>query len=354
MEESKSSGKRVSHTALLETSSKRACVSRSETDLIRSHFITTDDFEWKLTCVDPITFRNMIRIMCGILLQCKFYIERSDEFSGVVIGSLNPTKVCMLHTTFECTVDVSAGTPVDRLSFCLDLEMFYNILGELSAKHILEIVQRKNSDSITVLMYQEDNPMDRSKTELQNLMCDEERYSMKEAKSLIGIDLPVSALKNICKQGVNKKFNSRYIQFHVQVLRSEYEHNASTEGSDALVYTKLFLAIRIVGERMDYSRMFTSLVNQEGNNSEQISVRVYPNTTSAPEEDLVDLYKESYPTKYLNAFLRHMEREEIHIALTLGGEPIILKYSFGTDKSTMYAFLAPAAGGEDDLPDDDE
>lgn len=313
------------------------------------------DCKWRVVISDPQIFRTKIRIMSSVLVQSHFYLNASENFSGLCIEAMDPRKVCMIQAKFECVVETNLSEEeLDKETFCIEMDTFNTLMQDIQPNHMLEILRVNGEADIVLLIYEATDKSDQITFRVKTLEETEQRLRMRKLVSPRGVDIEVSTLRNNCK-------TFRHIgATDVQLALLEAKHNNITE-----TYVSLMAEGNTVSASYCYLSEMTKDSDGESSTSDsavligEVScVRVLTRgeqqgSSIPPGVKFKKIYCEKFQCQYLNFLLKHMDKQKIHLSLS-ENNPLVLLYTLGNNQSYIQAMLAQCIKTEDTDPDTDD
>lgn len=294
---------------------------------------------WKIVFPTPSTFKNMIKIVAGVLCEANIQLIKSDEFEGLLIESLHSSHVCLIIASYAQGIQCSPVLNLEQQKFKLKTDKLKRMLDELDVNNILEMYREVNSDDI--VLRQVDEVGSRSQTYTLHTLADVDKsHNIKNIESAIGVDLCVLTLKSFCKTSKDLGAN------HVQLLVNKWEHNGmehmclvlDSDSTDGSIKYEFYCVIK------------RDTVETKGNVSESYCIRAVTDGTAGTfegKEHADVVFDHKFSCEYMNCVLRNMERDTIHMSLAQNS-PLIIKYSLGDDQSDIKVVVSPMISGVDE------
>ena len=294
---------------------------------------------WKIVFPTPSTFKNMIKIVAGVLCEANIQLIKSDEFEGLLIESLHSSHVCLIIASYSQGIQCSPSLNVEQQKFKLKTDKLKRMLDELDVNNILEMYREVDSDDI--VLRQVDDLGSRAQTYTLHTLADVDKsHNIKNIESAIGVDLCVMTMKSFCKTSKDLGAN------HVQILVKKWEHNdmehmclvLDSDSTDGSIKYEFYCVIK------------RDTVETKGNVSESYCIRAVTDGTVGSfegKENAETVFDHKFSCEYMNCVLRNMERDTIHMSLSQNS-PLIIKYSLGDDQSDIKVVVSPMISGDTD------
>lgn len=293
---------------------------------------TERPFDWKLTLSTPQTFKTLLSIVEPTVSNVPFQVCMDDDddgegagFTGLRMDAMNSSKVCMVKTAYRCQVEVS--TVLCNPSFCVKTDLLKNMLRDVDASHVVEIIRYRGSDKLAILGYSADSN-DMSDSELCMLHDDTDIHELDMFNLTFNyvVEIELDRLKKVCH--IATSINSSVVEFSV----------GTPVGKDSDHY----FTIRAEGEGCSVSKVYHGKTAQPEGGEQRLSVGSGAATTGGCEgrHELVNHFKGAFPTVYLSGVLKSMERQTIQLYMN-PGMPLVLHYGLGDEMSYIKIVLAP-------------
>jgi hypothetical protein len=294
---------------------------------------------WKIVFPTPNTFKNMIKIVAGVLCEANIQLIKSDEFEGLLIESLHSSHVCLIIASYAQNIQCDESLMVEQQKFKLKTDILKRLLDELDSNSVLEMYREVNSDDI-ILRQVNDYGLRSQKYTIHTLAEVDKSHNIKDIESAIGVDLCVLTMKSFCKTSKDLGAN------HVQILVKKWEHNEMehmclTLDSDSTSASMMYEFYCVIKR---------DTVEVTGNVSESYCIRAVTDgsTGSFEGKEFAEVvFDHKFSCEYLNCVLRNMERDTIHMSLSQNS-PLIIKYSLGDDQSDIKVVVSPMIIGDTD------
>jgi hypothetical protein len=314
-------------------------VSKKCAPFLMNAYSSFADCDWRVVIADPQIFRTKIRIMSSVLVQSHFYLDASENFSGLCIEAMDPRKVCMIQAKFECVVETDLSQDeLDKQTFCIEMDTFNTLMQDIHPTHMLEILRVKGEADIVLLIYEATDKSDQITFRVKTMQETEQRLRMKKLVSPRGVDFDVSTLRNNCK-------TFRHIgATDVQLALLEAKHEGVTE---------TYLSLMAEGHTVSASYCYLSEMTRDKEDTDSSDIigevsciRVLTRgeqriSMSTLQEGIKfkKIYCEKFQCQYLNCLLKHMDKQRVHLSLS-EKNPLVLLYTLGNNRSYIQAMLA--------------
>lgn len=293
---------------------------------------------WKIVFPSPNTFKNMIKIVAGVLCEANIQLIKTEEFEGLLIESLHSSHICLIIASYTQSIQCSPGLNIEGEKFKLKTDVLKRMLDELDANSVLEMYREVNNSDI-VLRQENDFGLRSQVYTIHTLAEVDKSTNIKNIESAIGVDVCVLTMKSFCK--TSKDLGAT----HVQILVKKWEH-------DGMEHMCLTLDSDSTSASIKYE--FYCVIKRDtveimGTVSENYCIRAVTDGSVGSfegKEDAEVVFNHRFSCEYLNCVLRNMERDTIHMSLSQNS-PLIIKYSLGDDKSDIKVVVSPMIVGDD-------
>lgn len=293
---------------------------------------------WKIVFPSPNTFKNMIKIVAGVLCEANIQLIKSEEFEGLLIESLHSSHICLIIASYTQSIQCSPGLNIEGEKFKLKTDVLKRMLDELDANSVLEMYREVNNSDI-VLRQENDFGLRSQVYTIHTLAEVDKSTNIKNIESAIGVDVCVLTMKSFCK--TSKDLGAT----HVQILVKKWEHDGMEHMCLALDSDSTSASIKYEF----YCVIKRDTVEIMGTVSENYCIRAVTDGSVGSfegKEDAEVVFNHRFSCEYLNCVLRNMERDTIHMSLSQNS-PLIIRYSLGDDKSDIKVVVSPMIVGDD-------
>lgn len=294
---------------------------------------------WKIVFPSPASFKNMIKIVAGVLSEANIQLVKTDEFQGLLIESLHPSQVCLIIASYAQSIHCSPSCNVEQQKFKLQTNVLKRFLDEMDMNNVVELYREVNSDDV-ILKQVNDFGLRSQLYTIHTLADVDKSFNIKDIDSAIGVDLCVLTLKSFCK--TSKELGAN----HVQIVVKKWEHEGmehmcltldADSGSACMMY-EFYCVIK------------RDTVEVTGNITESYCIRAVTDGSEGSfegKENAEIVFDHKFSCEYLNCVLRNMDRDSIHLCLSQNS-PLIIKYSLGDDQSDIKVVVSPMNTGEEE------
>jgi len=307
-----------------------------------------ENFDWRIRISAAATFRTFIGVLKEILINCNFYLEKTDTFQGVCVDSVDPSIVCMVKARFECTIE-SEGS-VEGESFCVPMETLKTLLKD--SGDMMEIVRYpETAPDIFLHSYDRKDPLNCTTSRMRNIDDGGLALPMDAIGSQHIVEIELPDLKSMVKTARDLK--ATHMRFTIEVPATRDADGileATHPDENGIVHT--FFTIGIETESAGMDRTFHSVTQVEIGEDGEMTIRALSTAQDDTEENtkfdnLVEKFNELYSTTYLDLMLKSMDRERVQLFMAKE-MPLIVKYGLGSDMSYLKVILAPKNSISDD------
>lgn len=299
----------------------------------------TKELLWKIVFPSPASFKNMVKIVAGVLSEANVQLVKTDEFQGLLIESLHPSQICLIIASYAQTIQCGDNVNLESCKFKLQTNVLKRFLDEMDLNNVVELYREVDSDDI-ILKQLNDFGLRSQVYTIHTLADVDKSINIRDIDSAIGVDLCVITLKSFCK--TSKELGANY----VQILVKKWEHNGmehmcltldADTGSACMMY-EFYCVIK------------TDTVETSGQVTESYCIRAVTDNSEGTfegKEFAEIVFDRKFSCEYLNCVLRNMDRDSIHLCLSQNS-PMIIKYSLGDDQSDIKVVVSPMNTGEED------
>lgn len=278
--------------------------------------------EWQITFDQTQSLRTMFEVVGNILTRINVRITKTTDSNRpfLCIDSIDPQHVCMIKARLQCEKSMNLN---EEKEFCVDANIINSCLKNTPNDYSIDITKMYGSDNISMRAYESLSNSHTLHYDIPTLVDDSERMNLTDLQYKYTIEIDLGLLRNIVK--MSGSLRSEHMQ--ISVLETEKEESSQ-------------ISISAKGDATITHNFFSSIVHDSANDTCTIKAMT---ESSAPESELTSLrlkYKESYSVKFLNYFLKSMERTLITMKLS-ENKPLILHYPLGAEKSFICFVLAP-------------
>jgi len=280
--------------------------------------------EWLVVFGQPHGFRTLVDVVCNILTRVKFELfwDVTKQMFFLGIDSIDPQHVCMIQSRLLCDDVHNLEAPTD---FCVSTGILNTCLKSIPPHYSLDIIKYENSDDIFLRGY-ETASNSHSLTFSINTFCDEGgsiHLPDMEYDYIIEIDL--GTLRHIVKTSISMQAD--IISFQVD------------KGTSKNVTHTIF-TVGYVGSASCKNEFKSSTICETPGSCCVIRAATDATDVISMVTNMKKEYFDTFSAKYLQYFLKSMERSMITMKLS-PEKPLILNYPLGIEESYMLFVLAP-------------
>ena len=294
---------------------------------------------WKIVFPSPASFKNMIKIVAGVLSEANVQLVKTEQFQGLLIESLHPSHSCLIIASYAQTIQCADSLNLEEHKFKVQTNVLKRFLDEMDLNNVVELYKQENSDDI-VLRQVNDYGLRSQMYTIHTLEDVDKPFTIQNIDSAIGVDLCVLTLKNFCR--TSKELGANYIQ----ILVKKWEHNGNEHmclvldadtGSAVMMY-EFYCVIK------------TDTVETLDNITESYCIRAVTDGSEGTFDgkELAEIvFEHKFSCEYLNCVLRNMDRDSVHLCLAQNS-PMIIKYSLGDDQSDIKVVVSAMNTGDEE------
>ena len=292
---------------------------------------------WKIVFPSPSTFKNMIKIVAGVLCEANIQLIKNEEFEGLLIESLHSSHVCLIIASYSQSIQCLESCVVEQEKFKLKTDILRRMLDELEGNSVLEMYREVGSADIILRQINDFGHRSQLYT-IHTLEDVDKSHNIKDIESAIGVDLCVLTMKSFCK--TSKDLGANHVQIMVKKwFHNDMEHMCLTLDSDS---TSASITYDF------YCVIKRDTVQTSANVSESYCIRAVTDGSLGSfegKEFAEVVFDHKFSCEYLNCVLRNMDRDTIHMSLSQNS-PLIIKYSLGDDQSDIKVVVSPMMSGD--------
>jgi hypothetical protein len=290
-----------------------------------------DNLEWKITFDQTQSLRTLFEVVGNILTRVSVGVkyETSKGAHFLCIDSIDPRHVCMIQARLVCE---KTDRKIEDASFCVDSNILNNCLKNIPNHYSVDLEKRTNSESIFIFAYETLSNSHTTIYEVPTLVDEAESMQLQDMNYRYTIEIDLSTLRQIVK--MSQQLRSQ--QIDLKVFEPDEEHP-----------NRSCISILSQGDATIQHNFYSNMVHESTQNTNIMRAVTDATSPDGCDENLKEVYNESYSAQYLNYFLKSMERQIITMKLS-PGQPLILHYPLGADRSYICFVLAPKAEDSDE------
>ena len=296
----------------------------------------TSDKTFQITIPQPATFRAMIENVANVLKTVELIIVapgdkmsnndkeavaadgEQEEFVGIKVETLDEFKACLVIAQFPCSVQVcQEWQQLQSHSLSLTIEYLLNTLRQVELQYSLVIEQTKGEDDVVVMRaYESIVSGDELTARLRKLVePSSHTIKLKDLKVDFQLEMDLQTMRSFLKS--------------CDAIKSEDIELTLTEFTteDGGTMEVVSMATNDKGT-MKLKRVFRSCIDEGG--------------SRAPVGEGKVVFHEAFATKYLNNFVRSMNRTNVVLQMSPGA-PLHVSLCLGHRDATIRFILAPKA-----------
>lgn len=323
-----------------------------------------ESFEWCIRISSAATFRTFVGVLKEILINCKFHLEKTPNFTGICVDSVDPSLVCMVKARFECKLRTSVDDDgdgdynsysqetIDRInseSFCVPMDNMKTMLKDTG--DMLEIARYSNTaPDITLHSYDRNDPLNCTTSRLSNIEDGSPSIPMDPIGSEQMVEIELPDLKSLVKTA--RELKATHMRFMIETP-ARLNENGTLERlppDDEGVVHNLF-TIGIETEGASTNRTFHSITQVEtaGGDTTLRALSTQQDTSGEGRQSFqhtMETFNELFSTTYMDLMLKSMDRERVQLFMA-PEMPMIIKYGLGSDMSYLKVILAPKISNDE-------
>lgn len=291
----------------------------------------TAKYEWKITFNATLGLRTLVEVVGNILnrVNLRIIYDSKQQIHFLCIDSVDPGHICMIQARLLCE---NADVPND-VSFCVNSTILNTCLKNIAGHYSLDIVKYPDSSDIKLEAYETLSNSHCTCYTLNTLLDDSETMQIKNMNYDTTVEIDLGLLRGMIK--VAKDLKSDKVEFSV--------HMPEIEDVDKL---RSRFTITSFGEAKQ-EQSFNSSTTREKNTEANV-IRAVTDSASPDATDSVFncMYRDNFSAEFLGLFLKSMDHQLLTMKLSRG-QPLILNYPLGPEKSYICFVLAPKLDGDE-------
>ena len=301
-------------------------------------------YDFFMTLNNCTPFKDLVDLIHPVLERINFnVIERMTKsgkiFRGITINSMDPNKIAMITARLRFDTIFPEILDVDQ-DFCISsTTSFTEMIRSFERGSSMEIKRVKSGNDIIIRSFNpnvKNNESIISFPTIDNSTDNNEEYRFNTMDYKYSIDIELSALRSLVRIAASQSINARNIEFKIYELvnaKSEEKINklciSYDSGPTVSKMTKNFFS----KTKWDREKKQTVITSSDYSDEQEIE-----------DETRMELVlSENFTAKYLNLFLKSMDRQIINILIS-NQKPLIIIYPLngGEDVGRCNFILAPS------------
>ena len=290
------------------------------------------DLLFRVMVTQPASLRTLAENISHVIKTVEFQVVCNAEFQGLRIETLDDVKVCLVLGQLPCDVEVSERWKAHHTgSICLSVEYLLLFLRQVDMQYSVELSQRVGHENIVTLRSSETlSGEDELKVDLHALVSEEGGpIKLKEFPVKWQIEMELHSVRSFLKMCDQIKAGD------VEIMVKRF---ATDQGPLDAVTMKASEMQSMVDLQRTYRSIRAPAEDEGGDDSAPP-----PPIQTMGEGELI--FHESFDTKYLNNFLRSMNRTTVMLNMA-PGQPLHVMLPLGGRDSSVTFILAPKQGGD--------
>ena len=274
----------------------------------------------------PHVMKHLIENAANVLKTAEIHVVKTEEFEGIKIETLDELSVCLVIAQMPCSVYMSDNfeNRVDK-SFTISIEWLLVFLRQIDVQNSIFIQQFvENEDEVKISSRHTETNEDEITAVIKTLINhnSEHKIDLKSFPVSFTIEMDLFTVRSFLKNCDSIKSDD------VEIIVEEY----ATENDDENNHQNVTEEVTIRANdkaAMGLERKFRS-VDENGNS------RSFKTTTNIGKI----VFKEAFATKYLNSFVKNMNKTNVCFQMSTGN-PLHINYSLGIRDAQITFILAP-------------
>lgn len=288
-------------------------------------------FEVEVT--QPAALRQLIENVSHIIKTVELHIVEEDDFRGIRIETLDDLKVCLVIAQLPCVVTMSEKwRRRSNQSVSLSVERLLLSLRQIDVQYTLIINQREGfEDTVNLCGFEPLTGEDRLDVKCPAMVpLNNGTIKLKEFPVKFTIEMDLHTVRGFFKTCESIKAET------VEITVNEYRPPG--QESAATVETVTMQACDAVG--FSLKRTFKNIKEEDGEGPVGETAAAAAPLYGGGEGECEVAFREAFCTKYLNNFVRSMNR--INLTLHMSpGNPLHVSYPLGARDANITFILAP-------------
>lgn len=276
---------------------------------------------WRLKFDQTAPLRMLMDIIHNLITRVQVQVVKSEDFSGIIIESVDTKRVCLICAKLECEVVSDSSGCLDE--FCVDTQTISTCLRSIASHYSVDIYNC--GDEISMISYEVLSCTYTSHFKLPTLIHDAEKISLDDLDYDHIVEIDLVTIRGIVKNCLALKGDTITILVQAPV------------SGDA---TQKMVTIISKGNATQEHKFYSSTDSIDGEMGKKVIRTTQDvNVNTIGDTPMKELYNETFSAAYLNLFMKSMERQVLEMKLTKG-MPLIITYPLGADGSSIRFVLA--------------
>jgi hypothetical protein len=286
-------------------------------------------------------FKTLVELIHQVLENIHFRVvdriqKNGQRFRGITVNSMDPKNVSMIVARLKA--DEVYPDHLSEQNFCVSSDAFSSLVKIIKPGCCLELKRPKNDANIKIKGYNANRKNYESSSSIPTLDIDDKPFPLDTIDYKFVVDINLQILKSITKVAQNTNINALNINFKI------YE---GVDEKNETKTTKVCISLDADDNHPTTSHTFRSVTKWDRQNSIQTVIKT--NESTEDEEDMNNdetlslVLDENFSTKYLNLFLKSMERQIITLKMS-PKKPLVIIYPLAADDDVGYCTFIVAPG----------
>lgn len=286
------------------------------------------DKDFVATISYPQSFKQLVKIMSGVLDVVQLTVQSNKQFCGLTVNSFDSKNTCMVIARFQCETKVRGER---SHYFCVKMSTFNTILEKLiNPRWCMELHRDTGMADIRLISY---DPQDSSQYQdiLMNTQDrDEEKDTLETFNSDYTVEIDLNEFRSIVSTA--------------QVLKAEDMCFQILEEKEKGPLRSSYLVLSIDADAK-IRKVYHSLTAWNDPDTPNVVIKTAEQTrgihTRMPDQSqLKERLHENFSISYLTNFMKSMKTNTITLRLSSEGAPMVLSHPLGSDSQISFV-LAP-------------
>ena len=292
-------------------------------------------------------FKDLVDLIHPVLEQINFnVIERMTKkgqlFRGITVNSMDPNKIAMItaRLRFDTIFPKDLGQDQD---FCVSSASFPGMMGSIEKGSSIEIKRLKSGNDVIIRGFNANVKNNESIVSFPTIdyvkdKSEEFRFDTMEYK--YSIDIELSALRSLVRIAQSQQINARNIEFKIYEL---------VNPKAGVKINKLSISYDSGPNIVKLTKHFFSKTQWDRNTKQTVITSSDYSEEIGDDTRMVLVLFEKFTAKYMNLFLKSMDRPIINLLIS-NGKPLVIIYPLngGEDVGRCNFILAPAIKEENE------
>ncbi len=299
----------------------------------------SDKHDFFMVLNNSTPFKDLVDLIHPVLETINFKVvdrntRSGKRFRGIVINSMDPKKVAMIVA--RLCVDTIFPDTFPEQEFCIASSTFPDMIKSIEKGSSMEIKRMKGSNDIVIRGFNANMKNNESIISVPTFDRTDEAPQLNILDYKFIIDIELNSLRTLTRIAATTSINAQNIEFKISELVDDTMDQKITKvcisydgGPNIPKLTKNFLSKTKWNRQSNGQTVITSSDFSEDQYIEE-------------ESQMKMVLHEKFTTKYLNLFLKSMDRQTITLRMS-PDRPLVIVYPLNGGEDIGYCnfILAP-------------